>query len=70
MIDDELDELRAEYRGWHIISRRICEPGECGTLKVLQASREPQRRYHVLAGDEEELRDSLDRFERHGSLVR
>jgi hypothetical protein len=70
--DDEVAALNAEHSGrWHVARRQIRGPevARCPCY-VLDAAREPQRRYHVIEEDAEQLRVSLARIERDGSLVR
>jgi|HubBroStandDraft_1064217.scaffolds.fasta_scaffold72546_2 hypothetical protein len=71
-LEDEVAALNAEHRGrWHVARRQIRSPEALRRpCYVLDAAREPQRRYHVLDDDVEELRISLARIEREGSLIR
>jgi hypothetical protein len=70
--DDEVAALNAEHRGrWHVARRQIRGP-EAARCRgyVLDAAREPQRRYHVIDDDDaDELRATLARIDQNGSLV-
>ena len=69
--EDEVAALNAEHRGrWHVARRPICGPdaSRCSGY-VLDAAREPQRRYHVIDQDADELRAALARIDKNGSLT-
>jgi len=69
--EDEVVALNAEHRGrWHVARRQIRGPGtgRCSGY-VLDAAREPQRRYHVIGNDADELRVTLARIDQNGTLV-
>ena len=70
--DEEVAALNAEHRGrWHVARRQIREPGiSRRPCYVLDAAREPERRYHVIEDDADALRVSLARIDQNGSLVR
>ncbi len=69
--DEEVAALNAEHRGrWHVARRliRAQGAGRCSGY-VLDAAREPQRRYHVIDNNADELRATLARIDENGSLV-
>jgi hypothetical protein len=70
--EDEVAALNAEHRGrWYVARRQIRGPEVSRRpCYVLDAAREPERRYHVIEDDAEQLRVSLARIERYGSLIR
>jgi len=67
----EVAALNAEHRGrWHVARRQIRgrDAARCPGY-VLDAAREPQRRYHVIDNNADELRATLARIDEHGSLI-
>ena len=68
--DAEIVALNAEHRGrWYVARREIRGLAGGQPLYVLDAAREPQRRYHVIEDNAEALRKSLARIEQYGSLA-
>jgi hypothetical protein len=67
----EVAALNAEHRGrWHVARRQIRAPSaaRCPAY-ILDAAREPQRRYHVIDNNADELRATLARIDQDGTLV-
>ena len=68
--DAEVAALNAEHRGrWHVARRAIRGHPAQQPCYVFDAAREPQRSYHVIDEDAQELRKNLARIERYGSLI-
>jgi hypothetical protein len=61
--DEELLRLQAHYQGRWDVSR-------FGRTNSLVAALEPGRGYRIVAGNAEDLAESIGRYEKNGYLVR